>query len=124
MNKGKTILGVSISLILSIAITFLTNKNDIFKTQIPTESYQVYLKGEPIGLIKSDTELYDYINEKQQDLKEKYNVNQVYVPNDIKVIKDVTYENNIMSVQSIYNEINEKTPFTIKGYVFTIDRTN
>ena len=107
MNKGKTILGVSISLILSIAITFLTNKNDIFKTQIPTESYQVYLKGEPIGLIKSDTELYDYINEKQQDLKEKYNVNQVYVPNDIKVIKDVTYENNIMSVQSIYNEINE-----------------
>ena len=31
MNKGKTILGVSISLILSIAITFLTNKNDIFK---------------------------------------------------------------------------------------------
>ena len=44
MNKGKTILGVSISLILSIAITFLTNKNDIFKTQIPTESYQVYLK--------------------------------------------------------------------------------
>ena len=32
MNKGKTILGVSISLILSIAITFLTNKNDIFKT--------------------------------------------------------------------------------------------
>lgn len=124
MNKGKTILGVSISLILSITITFLTNKNNIFKTQIPTESYQVYLKGEPIGLIKSDTELYDYINEKQQDLKEKYNVNQVYVPNDIKVIKDVTYENNIMSVQSIYNEINEKTPFTIKGYVFTIDRTN
>ena len=64
MNKGKTILGVSISLILSIAITFLTNKNDIFKTQIPTESYQVYLKGEPIGLIKSDTELYDYIKHK------------------------------------------------------------
>ena len=124
MNKGKTILGVSISLILSIAITFLTNKNDIFKTQIPTESYQVYLKGEPIGLIKSDTELYDYINEKQQDLKEKYNVNQVYVPNDIKVIKDVTYEKKIISDKNVYNEINEKKNFTIKFYVYTIDRTN
>ena len=70
--------------------SFLTNKNDIFKTQIPTESYQVYLKGEPIGLIKSDTELYDYINEKQQDLKEKYNAS-IILPDIISCIQNLNH---------------------------------
>lgn len=122
MSK-KNVLSVIIALILSLGITILTNSEDIFKNKIPTESYRVYLKGELIGLIKSEDELNNYINDKQQDLKEKYDVDKVYIPNDINVVKDITYENNLTSVSSVYNTISEKSPFTIKGYVFTIDKT-
>lgn len=122
MSK-KNVLSVIITLILSLGITILTNSENIFKNKIPTESYRVYLKGELIGLIKSEDELNNYINDKQQDIKEKYGVNKVYIPNDINVVKDITYENNLTSVSSVYNTISEKSPFTIKGYVFTIDKT-
>ena len=124
-SKSKIpIIGIVISLIFSGFITFFKMNNVIGKTKIPIESYRVYLKGESIGLIKSDAELYDYINKMQQQVKEKYQVDKVYIPNDIRVEKDVTYENNIVSVSDIYEIINKKSPFTIKGYVATIDNTN
>ncbi len=122
MSK-KNILSIMIALILSLGITILTNSKNIFKNKVPTESYRVYLKGELIGLIKSEDELNNYINDKQQDIKEKYNVDKVYIPNDINVVKDITYEDNLTSVSNIYDIICEKSPFTIKGYVFTIDKT-
>lgn len=125
MNKKENpILGVIIAIIISFVITFL-GTNDVFgNTKTPIEAYRVYLKGETLGLIKSEEELNNYINQKQQSIKEKYNVNQVYIPNDIKVVKDITYSNNLMTVDNIYNLINKQSPFTIKGYVVTIDKTN
>lgn len=123
MNKTKLYLKIIISLVISFLIIYFQSKNDLVKDNIPTESYKVYLKGKEIGLIKSDTELYDYINERQQAIKEKYNVENVYIPNDINVVKDITYEKEIMSIQNVYNIVNEEAPFTIKGYVVTIDKT-
>ena len=62
-NKSKVpVLGIVFSLILSAFFTFFSSNNVFSKTKIPTEGYKVYLKGEVIGLIKSDKELYDYIN--------------------------------------------------------------
>lgn len=123
-SKKNPILGIVISIILSLAIIILTTNNVFGNTKTPIESYRVYLKGESIGLIKSDEELYAYINKKQQSVKDKYNVENVYIPNDINVVRDVTYEDNILSVANIYNIINEKSPFTIKGYTVIIDKTN
>lgn len=124
VNKSNKfpILGVTIAFILALVITYF--KTDIKETKIPVEAYRVYLKGESIGLINSETELYAYINEKQQSLKEKYNVQNVYIPNDINVVKDITYEENIETISDIYEEMNDKSPFTIKGYIVTIDKTN
>ena len=127
MENKKTkfpVIGTIIAVVLSALITFFTT-NDVFSaTKNPIEAYRVYLKGESLGLIESDEELYDYINEMQQSLKEEYNVSNVYIPNDINVVKDITYEENIITVEEIYNLINEESPFTIKGYVVTIDKTN
>lgn len=129
MNNKKdsnsiSIVGIVIALVLSVTFAFFKTNNVFSKTKIPTEAYKVYLKGEVIGLIKSDQELYDYINKMQDALMKKYNVDHVYVPNDIKVEKDITYEENIISINNIYNIINEKSPFTIKGYKVVIDKTN
>ena len=124
-KKSKTpVLGIIISIILSIAFTFFKTNNVLSKTKIPIEAYKVYLEGEVIGLIKSDKELYDYINKMQDELMKKYKVDNVYVPNNIQVEKDVTYEDNLTTISGIYNIINEKSPFTIKGYKVLIDKTN
>ena len=123
-KNGLSILGVIIALILSFVFTFFQTNNVFSKRKIPTEGYKVYLQGNSIGLIKSDLELYDYINKMQEELMKKYNVTNVYVPNDIRVEKDVTYEDNISSISNIYNIINEKSPFTIKGYKVVIDKSN
>lgn len=123
-NNSFTVIGIIIALIFGVLITFFKT-NDVFsKSNIPIEAYRVYLKGESIGLIKSDKELYSYINKMQKELMNKYKVDNVYIPNDINVEKDVTYESNLTTVSNIYNIINEKEPFTIKGYRVLIDKTN
>lgn len=124
VNNKNYIIGMIISLIISIGITLLGSYDVLGNTKTPIEAYRVYISGESIGLIKSDVELYKYINNKQQALKDLYNVNNVYVPNDINVVRDVTYEENLYTVDKIYDLINKVSPFTIKGYIVTIDRTN
>ncbi len=121
--KLKNILWIFIALILSGFISFGIKKYTV-KASIPKEGYRVYLEGRTIGYINSKDELNDYINVQQEKLKQQYHVDKVYIPNEIDVVKELTYENQIDSVESIYNKINSISPFTIKGYQVIIDKTN
>ena len=78
--------------------------------------YQVYLQGEKIGLIYSKEELYNLIDKEQQEIKEKYKVDKVYSPQGLEVRAVNTYNDNIMSVEEIYEEIKDLDSFTIEGY--------
>lgn len=120
--KGKNIIWLLISFIISglIVTTYKNNTSE----NLPVEGYRVYLEGNTIGYIKSREELEKYINVQQEKIKTKYNVDTVYIPNDINIEKEITYDNKIDNVESIYNKINAISPFTIKGYRVTIDRTN
>ena len=91
-----------------------------YSTATPKTRYRVYLHGESIGLIKSKTELEKYIDKKQNQIKEKFGVDKVYLPEDLDIEKEVTFDNNISSVKKIYNKIKDISPFTIKGYAITI----
>ena len=107
MSK-KTLLLTLIAAILSAVMVYMGSNsatcakllgiNTINTT--PKQLYRVYLGGESIGLIKSIDELETFIDEKQTELKAKYNVDKVYVPNDLDVVQDITY--------------NEKTENSIK----------
>ena len=120
--KGKSVfLLLIVGLLSGLLVNYVKSANDI--ANLPIEGYRVYLEGKTIGYIKSRDELNEYINSQQEKLKEKYNVEQIYVPNNIDVVKELTYESNINDVASIYNMINTISPFTIKGYQVTIDRT-
>jgi len=92
-----------------------------YKRNIPKNLYHVYLKGESIGLIESKSELEEYIDEKQQEIKDKYNVTKVYVPDELDIKKETTFSSDIKKVEEVYNIIQEKSPFTINGYVITIN---
>ena len=88
--------------------------------QKPKTYYNVYLDGELIGSIKSKKELEKYIDNQNEEYKKKYNVDTIYAPNGLDVKADVVYSNKTEKVQTIYKKIQNKRPFTIKGYQYTV----
>lgn len=118
MNKKSII----ISCLLSAIIIVLYGINEIYKPNynIAQKAYQVYLNGEVLGLIKSRDELYDYINSKQQNIKDKYDVEYVYPPNGLDIVAINTFDNDYKSTDEIYKRIETADDFTIKGYIVTI----
>lgn len=114
MNKN-------IKLIMSfllLGLIFVTGFTDI-KTE-PQTVYRVYLKGESLGLIKSKKSFEDYIDQKQEEIKKKYNVNKVYVPTELDIVKEITFSNELKSNKQVYEEIKDISPFTIDGYTIKI----
>lgn len=91
-----------------------------FKIKTPKQVYRVYLKGNSLGIIKSKKELEEYIDEKQKEIKKEYNVDKVYAPEDLDIVKEITYNEDITSIKKIYNKIKNSSPFTISGYKVTI----
>ena len=115
MNKKSKLIFIiflSVILISTTGFTKIESK--------PRILYRVYLKGESLGLIKSKKKLEEYINKEQDSIKKKYNVNNVYPPEDLSIEKEITYSNDIKSINKIYEEIKDISPFTIKGYLIKI----
>lgn len=115
MNK-KGIVWVIFSLILSSSIFFV----GYTRRSTPQEVYHVYLKGETIGYIENKQLLEEYIDNEQYELKEKYNVEKVFLPNDLDIVKEIAYDKKISSEKEIYEIIKDRAPFTISGYTITI----
>lgn len=90
----------------------------------PKELYRVYLGGESLGVIESKKDLENYIDKKQEKLKEKYNVDKVYAPNDLKIVKELTYNETVSTSEEIYNKLEKirgTSSFTIDGYKIYIE---
>ena len=108
-----------IAIILSVAIMFVVNFANKYQIA-PISIYKVYLDGKSIGNIKDKNELEDYINDEQKDIKDKYNVNKVYIPSGVNIQKCNTYEKEILTAKQVHNLIKEEKPFTVKGYKIKI----
>lgn len=115
MKKKINILIILIIFIIPIITTGFTKIN-----QSPKTVYRVYLKGKSLGLIESKKSLENYIDKKQEEIKKKYNVDKVYAPTDLDIVKEITYNNNIKTNKEIYSKIEDISPFTINGYVIKI----
>lgn len=124
MNKDELSFGSILftlfmcSLIIYVCMVFNPTKRKV------NELYQVYLGSEKLGLIDSVDELYSMIDEEQKEIKEKYNVSKVYPPSGLEIQKVLTYNDNIKSVEQIYEDIKDIDPFTIEGYEVTIKYDN
>ena len=116
MNK-RTILYVMLSIAISFLIIFFSNNNTSKEAK---EVYRVYLKGKSLGLISSKEQLEEYIDNKQQKVKEDYGVKRVYAPADLDIEKEVTYDGRLTTIESIYKKIEHISPFTIEGYRINI----
>ena len=112
----EKISNILLIVIVGLSLPMLT----AFSNPKPKTLYRVYLKGESIGLIESKSALEDYIDKRQNQIKEKFNVDKVYLPEDLDIVKEVTFDDNVSSIKSIYKKIENISPFTIKGYEITI----
>ena len=117
--KIKTILCTILALVISSLVFFVDSQ----KAYDPQELYHVYLDGESIGHITSKTELEKYIDKEEEHIKEQYNVDKVYIPNNLDIVKEITYNEKVYSAKNIYEQIKDKSSFTIAGYTITIKGT-
>ncbi len=113
-NVISILIGV-VTAVIIFSLNGITQKNEEAQSL-----YQVYLNGQTIGVIQDKEGLYDLINDKQKEIKDKYGVENVYPPNDFKITKLYTYDNEVNNISYIYNKIEEVDNFTIRGYVVTI----
>ena len=113
MNKK-----IIIILMLCLSFIYITGFKNIATT--PHTVYRVYLKGKSLGIIKSKEDFEKYIDEKQEEIKKKYKVDKVFVPADLDIVKEITYDNEIKTNDEIYEEIKDVSPFTINGYTIKI----
>ena len=101
-------------------MSFLLTTGFVNISTKPQTVYRVYLKGKSLGIIESKESFEAYIDRKQEEIKKKYNVNKVYVPSELDIIKEITFENRVKTNNEIYEEIKDISPFTINGYVIKI----
>lgn len=118
MKVKNTIIAALITILLGLGVVYLSTRNVTLES--PIELYKVYLNGKTIGFIESEDELLDLIDQKQNEIKEKYQVSKVYPPDGLNIEKVTTYDNKVKSVEEIYNKIEQTEPFTIEGYIVTI----
>ena len=110
---------ISLTIIISAIVLFLEMTTTTRITE-PQTFYNVYLDGNIVGTIKSKDELEKYIDKQNEEYKKEYKVDTVYAPNGLDIKTDVVYSNNVNTVEEIYGKIQNKKPFTIKGYQYTI----
>ena len=109
---------ILLTVIVSLSVFLLGfNKKD---EGIPQTVYNVYLDGKVIGTIESQESFEEYINKKEEQIKNKYQVDNVYKPNGVEIKKVITYKQQISTNEQIYNEIIKLKKFTIKGIIVTI----
>jgi len=115
VNKKYKLLVLITILLTTIFTTGFTNIN-----KNPKTVYRVYLEGKSLGIIESKKSFENYIDKKQNEIKEKYQVDKVYTPQELDIVKEITFENDIKTNKEIYNKIKNISSFMIDGYVVKI----
>ena len=118
MNKAVYIFLTVLAFAISIITVILQSTSYVYYEA--KDVYRVYLNGRSLGIIENKKALEDYVNKKQEALKEKYHVDNVYIPQGLKITKETTYNEKTEKVETIYNKIADEEDFTINGYTITI----
>ena len=117
--KKEKLASLVVIIILTIGMIFTMGSRN---NNNPKSVYEVFLNGERIGLVDNKESLLNMINQEQQDIKDKYNVNKVYPPNGFHIENYITYNEKICSAEEIYKKIQKQSDFTIEGYIISIKK--
>lgn len=119
MNSTKnTIICIVVGVVSSILIFGMGFVNKTYEE--PKKVYQIYLDGEKLGIVSEKEDLYNLINQEQGAIKDYYQVDTVYPPKGFDIMEYTTYDDDISTVEEIYDLIKDEKDFTIKGYTITV----
>lgn len=118
--KTKYTFSNALFTLFSIVLVFIIGFNGSRNYDLPNKYFRVYLHGEVIGVITSEEALVKMINDEQSELKEKYGVDEVSLPNGLEIQREVTYSGKLDNVKNVYEKIKETEHFTIEGYQVSI----
>ncbi len=118
MKLKQNIITAIISLLIVglFALNYIANRYFLSAQEI----YKVYLYGDIIGYIHDKDELYNMINQRQLELKDKYHVENVYPPDTFKIIQSNSYNVTLSSSEEIYGYMAKNGSFTIDGYIVNL----
>jgi len=119
-KKNKWSISIISVIIILVSALFLVGFK-LVNNKIPHELYAVYLDGTKIGVVESKENLENYINDMEQQLREKYNVSKIYTPKGVEIKKIITYNDKHDSNEYIYNKLVKEQNFTVKGIIIEID---
>lgn len=118
MKTKDITISILCTLIFSAFLIFACSNK--LQNDTPKDVYEVFLNGKSVGLLDSKDEFLALVDNKQQEIKTKYNVEKVYPPSTLKTVEKTTYEQNVKTADEIYRTIEHNEPFTIEGYTVTI----
>jgi len=121
MKKNKWTISIITSILLAVSSIFLLGFK-LVSNKDPHELYAIYVDGAKIGTVKSKESFDNYINEKEEQLREKYNVSKIYTPKGVEIKKIITYNDKYDSNEAIYNILVQKQNFTVKGIIIEIEK--
>lgn len=119
MLQNKWRLSTIIVLVISCLAIFLLGFEKKVNTD-PRTVYTVYLDGKSIGTLESRDSFEEFINVKEDQLKKKYDVEEVHTPKGVEIKKTITYDTAVNSNEEIYNKIISNKNFTVQGYAINI----
>ena len=119
------------------------------RSYYPNELYNVYLDGELLGTILSREELLEHINQEadpyintkmivrndcEEEADEEENnencyittkvegdrVDRIDIPSGLRIERRYTFANRISTVEEVFEKIQAISPFTVRGYEFTV----
>lgn len=120
MESKKNFKFIYVLIIIIISVIAVLFGFISFSNIKPSNIYRVYIDGKFIGNVKDKNEFDSYINSKNNYIKSKLGVDNVYIPNGVKIKKVTTYFNNYDSYDEIYKKIIDLKQFTIKGTIISI----
>ena len=118
--KQSKLVPFTLIIIVLVLIAFCGFTKGVYK--IPKTGYKVYLDGNELGFIESKDDLYKLIDKEQKEIKNEYNVDKVYPPKGFNVNKYISYSDNYVTTDEIYNNIKNGDNFTVRGYKVTIKK--
>lgn len=119
MNKWSfSLILLAIVVCLSVILFGVSSKNVDDK---PIDAYIVYLDGKKIGAVESKEKFDEYINSKEDTIRNTYKVDNVYAPKGVEIKKATTFDDKINTNEEIYNIITKDKEFSISGIIITID---
>ena len=87
-----------------------------FQRMTPIQVFQVYIDGEVIGVVSSKVEFENYINQQEEAIKKKYDVDKVYMPNGVMIKSVTTYNSKIDTNGDVYKKIAKKVGYVVCPY--------